>query len=171
MLTARGRRTIALGLIAGAGGRILGIPELFGLASAAIVVALVALIRLHLTRGTVTITARAVPPIVNAGEPAVLELTIEQSVTTGWISGPVTLLADHPPGPGPCQPPEIIVPRLARGERAEVSFELCTERRGAIEAGAYEAVSSDPLGLARRSLSVSRPARSSCCRGSSRSPR
>ena len=73
--------------------------------------------------------------------------------------GPRHSSADHPPGPGPCQPPEIIVPRLARGERAEVSFELCTERRGAIEAGAYEAVSSDPLGLARRSLSVSRPAR------------
>ncbi|MGA2804391.1 MAG: DUF58 domain-containing protein [Acidimicrobiales bacterium] len=159
MLTARGRRTITLGLIAGAAGRILGIPELFGLASASIVVALVALARLHLTRGTVTITARAIPPIVNAGEPAVLELTIEQSATTGWLSGPVTLLTDYSQGPGLCQPAEIIVPRLARGDRAQASFELSTERRGAVEAGAYEAVSSDALGLARRRLSVSRPAR------------
>ncbi|MGO9965579.1 MAG: DUF58 domain-containing protein [Acidimicrobiales bacterium] len=159
MLTARGRRTIALGLIAGAAGRILGIPELFGLASAAIVVALVALVRLHLTKGTVTITARAVPPIANAGGPAVIELTIEQGAATGWLAGPVTLLTDYSYGPVMCQPAEIIVPRLARGERAQVSFELSTERRGAVEAGAYEAVSSDPLGLARRRLSVSRPAR------------
>jgi uncharacterized protein (DUF58 family) len=159
MLTARGHRTITLGLIAGAAGRILGIPELFGLASAAIVVALVALVRLHLTRGTVAITARAVPPIVNAGEPAVVELTIEQSAPTGWLSGPVTLLTDHSQGPGLRQPAKIIVPRLARGDRAQVSFELSTARRGTVVAGAYEAVSSDPLGLARRRLSVSGPAR------------
>jgi uncharacterized protein (DUF58 family) len=157
MLTARGRWTIALGLLAGAAGRILGIPELFGLASAAIVVTLVALVRLHLTRGTVTITARAVPPIVNAGEPALLELMIERSAT-GWLSDPVTILTDYSQGRRLSQPAEIIAPRLARGDRAQVSFELSTGRRGAVEAGAYEAVSSDPLGLARRRLAVSQPA-------------
>jgi len=159
MLTARGRWTITLGLLAGAAGRILGIPELFGLATAAVLVALASLVRVRLPKGTVTVTARAVPPIVNAGEPAVVELTIEESATKGWLPGPVTLLADRSHGPVDSQPARIIVRRLARGGRAQASFELMTKRRGPLEAGAYEAVIPDPLGLARRSLSVSKPAR------------
>jgi uncharacterized protein (DUF58 family) len=159
MLSARGRRTIALGLIAGAAGRILGIPELFGLATAAVVVALAALVRVRLAKSTVTISARAVPPIVNAGEEAVLELTIEESASAGSLSSPVTLVTDRSQGAGLRQPAEIIVRRLRRGERAQASFGLPTERRGPVDAGAYEAVVSDPLGLARRRLSVSRPAR------------
>jgi phosphohistidine swiveling domain-containing protein len=58
MLTARGRRTIVLALIAGVIGRILGIPELFGLAAAAVIVALAALVRVRLAKGTVRVTAR-----------------------------------------------------------------------------------------------------------------
>ena len=46
-----------------------------------------------------------------------------------------------------------------RGDRAQATFGLLTERRGPVDAGAYEATISDPLGLARRRLSVSRPAR------------
>ena len=57
MLTARGRLTIALGLAVGAAGRVLGIPELFGLATAAVVVTLAALVRVRLTKVTVVVTA------------------------------------------------------------------------------------------------------------------
>jgi uncharacterized protein (DUF58 family) len=159
MLTARGRRTITLGLIAGAVGRILGIPELFGLATAVVVVALAALVRVRMTKGTVTVAARAVPPVVNAGEPAVFEVTIEESGLSGWRSAPIILLTDHSQGSGLRQPAKIIVQRLARGDRAQATFRLLTERRGPVDAGAYEATISDPLGLARRRLSVSRPAR------------
>ncbi len=159
MLTARGRRTITLGLIAGAAGRILGIPDLFGLATAVVVVVLAALVRVRMTKGTVTVAARAVPPVVNAGEPAVFELTIEESGLSGWRSAPIALLTDHSQGSGLRQPAKIIVQRLARGDRAQATFGLLTERRGPVDAGAYEATISDPLGLARRRLSVSRPAR------------
>ena len=49
--------------------------------------------------------------------------------------------------------------RLARGESAHASFELATNRRGVVEAGAYQAVIADALDLARRGLSVCQPAR------------
>jgi len=159
MLTARGRRTIALGLTAGVIGRILGIPELFGLSAAAVVVALAALVRVRLAKGSVAVTARAIPPIVNAGLPAVLELTIEDAGAAGSLSTPVILVTDVSQGPDPQQPARIVVPRLTRGDRAQVAFDLRTERRGLIDAGAYEAAIGDPLGLARRRLTTSRPAR------------
>jgi uncharacterized protein (DUF58 family) len=159
MLTARGRRTIALALIAGVIGRILGIAELFGLAAAAVVVALAALVRVRMAKGTVTVTARSVPPIVSAGQPAVLELTIEDSGVAGSLSTPVILVTDPGHAPGLRQPAKIVVPRLARGDRAQVSFALPTDRRGLVDAGGYEAAIGDPLGLARRRLSTSRPAR------------
>ena len=88
MLTARGRRTIALGLVAGASGRVLGIPELFGLATAVVVVTLAALFRVRLSKATVVVTARAIPPVVNTGEPALLELTIEDSGIAGMLATP-----------------------------------------------------------------------------------
>src|SRR5271169_4408434 len=154
MLTARGRRTIALGLTAGVVGRILGIPELFGLSAAAVVVALAALVRVRLAKGSVSVTARAIPPIVNAGLPAVLELTIEDAGAAGSLSTPVILVTDVSQGPDPRQPARIVVPRLTRGDRAQVAFDLHTERRGLIDAGAYEAAIGDPLGLARRRLTT-----------------
>jgi uncharacterized protein (DUF58 family) len=159
MLTARGRQTIALGLIAGVFGRILGIPELFGLAAAVVVVVLGALVSVRRAKGDVTVSARAVPPVVNAGEPALLELTIEERGVTGRFSTPIVLVLHDSQGQASCQPARIIVPRLGRGDRAHASFVLSTERRGPIDAGAYEAVVSDPLGLARRCLAVSRSAR------------
>ncbi|HLN06795.1 MAG TPA: DUF58 domain-containing protein [Acidimicrobiales bacterium] len=158
MLTARGRRTIALALIAGVIGRILGIPELFGLSAAAVVVALAALVRVRMVKGTVAVTARAMPPIVSVGQPALLELTIEESGVAGSLSTPVVLVTDISQGPSR-QPAKIVVPRLIRGDRAQVTFDLPTDRRGLIDAGAYEAAVGDPLGLARRHLSTSRPAR------------
>ncbi len=61
VLTQRGRRTVALGLFAGLLGRVLGIPGLFGLAAAAVVVAMAALVQVRLARRDVTVSARAVP--------------------------------------------------------------------------------------------------------------
>ena len=159
MLTARGRRTIVLALIAGVIGRILGIPELFGLAAAAVIVALAALVRVRLAKGTVRVTARALPPIVSAGQPAKLELAIEESGVAGSLSTPVVLVTDPGQALGLRQPAKIVVPRLTRGDRSQVTFALPTERRGLIDAGGYEAAIADPLGLARRRLSTSRPAR------------
>ena len=159
MLTSRGRRTIALALVGCVVGRILGVTELFGLAAAAVIMALAALLRVRMAKGTVTVTARAVPPIVSAGQPAVLELTIEASGIVGSLSAPVVLVTDPGRAPGLRQPAKIVVPRLTRGDRARVSFALPTERRGLVDAGGYEAAIADPLGLARRRLSTSRPAR------------
>src|SRR5271165_5152087 len=112
MLTPRGRRTIAMALVAGVIGRILGIPELFGLSAAAVVVTLAALVRVRMATGTVTVTASALPPVVNAGEPATLELTIEVPETSRSLSTPVMLVTEQSQGLGSDQPEKIIVPRL-----------------------------------------------------------
>ncbi len=159
MLTARGRRTIALGLVAGLLGRVLGVPELLGLAAATVVVVLAALVRVRIGKGAVTVSARAVPSVVEAGEPARVELTIEEAGDAGWLSSPVVLMAEDSQEPVVHQPAKIVVPRLGRGERARASFEIPTRRRGVIAAGAYKAVVTDPLGLARRRLSSSRAVR------------
>jgi uncharacterized protein (DUF58 family) len=159
VLTSRGRRTIALALTAGVVGRILGIAELFGLSAAAVILALAALVRVRMAKGTVTVVAHAVPPIVSAGQPAVLELSIEESGVAGSLSTPIILVTDPGHAPGLRQPAKIVVPRLTRGDRAQVSFALPTDRRGLVDSGGYEAAIGDPLGLARRRLSTSRPAR------------
>ncbi|MGA3353202.1 MAG: DUF58 domain-containing protein [Acidimicrobiales bacterium] len=156
MLTARGRWTIALGLVAGLAGRILGIPELFGLAAAAVVITLVSLVRVRMTRAEVTVRARAVPPVVAFGEAALLELSIEESSVAGSLASAVVLFADESASAYACQPEKIIVPRLSRGEWAGATFALSTHRRGVVEAGAYEAAVTDPLGLVRRPIATCR---------------
>ncbi|MGA3216902.1 MAG: DUF58 domain-containing protein [Acidimicrobiales bacterium] len=157
VLTVRGRWTIALGLVAGLAGRILGVPELFGLAVAALIIVMAALVWVRSANGAVTVGARAVPTVVNVSEPAFLELTIEESGDGGALSIPVVLVRDDSQVGGVEQPARIIVPRLGRGGRARASFELPTRRRGVIEAGAYQAALFDPLGLVRRPLAASRP--------------
>ena len=149
---------MALGLVAGLAGRILGVPELFGLAAAAVIVALAALVQVRLSKATVTLGARALPPVVDAGEPATLELTIEGSSVAGFLAAPVVLVTDRSQGSGLSQPAKVVIPRLARGERASARFALGTLRRGVIVAGGYEATLTDPLGLARRRLTSSRAA-------------
>ena len=156
MLTSRGRRTIALGLIAGLFGRLLGIPELFGLAAAAVVVTLAAVVRVRLTRRAITLSARAVPQIVSLGEAAHVEITVEEARAIGPFSTTVVLEADDSQSFGSRQPAEIAVPRVGPSGLAHATFELSTLRRGFVTAGAYEAVVTDQLGLARRSLGASR---------------
>jgi uncharacterized protein (DUF58 family) len=146
-------------LVAGLLGRVLGVPELLGLAAATVVVVLAALVRVRIGKGAVTVSARAVPSVVEAGEPARVELTIEEAGDAGWLSSPVVLMAEDSQEPVVHQPAKIVVPRLGRGERARASFEIPTRRRGVIAAGAYKAVVTDPLGLARRRLSSSRAVR------------
>ena len=159
MLTARGRRTIALALVVGLTGRILGIPELFGLAAAAVLITLAALLRVRMTRVAVKLSARGLPPVVAFGEPALIELTIEDLSTTRSLASEIVLLGDESAGSGFRQPEKIVVPRLCRGGRANAAFQLPTLRRGLLEAGAYQAAVTDPLGLARRPIATSRAAR------------
>jgi uncharacterized protein (DUF58 family) len=159
VLTTRGRRTVALGLLAGLAGRILAIPELFGLAAGAVVVALAALLQVKLSKAVLTVQATALPAIVDAGEPARLELAIEQSRAAGIFAASVVLCPDPDQGSAVTQPDRVVVARLSRGERALASFPLPTQRRGVFLAGAYEARLADPLGLASRKVTTSRAAR------------
>jgi uncharacterized protein (DUF58 family) len=144
--------------VAGLLGRILGIPELFGLAAAAVVVALAALVYVRVAKRSVTIGARAVPPVVEAGETVLIEVTIEEARSSGSPSTSIRLVADDTRHPPVHQPAGIAVPPLGRSGRARATFEIPTSRRGVVAAGAYEAVATDPLGLARQRLGAGRAA-------------
>jgi len=159
MLTARGRRTLAVAAAAAVCGRIFAIPELFGLAAAALVLVGAALGRVWLARGGASLEARAVPGIVSAGEPSLLEITVEESGVTGPPSASLTLEPDGPAVAGGEHPDRVTVPRLSPGSQAHVAFPLPTERRGVVESSGYEAFIGDVLGLARRPIARSRPAR------------
>ena len=155
MLTARGRRTIALALIAGLAGRILGLPELFGLAAAVVVVVLASLVQVRVAKGVVRVVARVVPPIVQVGDRALCELVVEEAGVTAFATA-LVLVAERSQDLTSNQPARVIVPRLGRGARAQAIFELSTRTRGVIKVGEYQAIVMDPLGLSQRGLSSSR---------------
>lgn len=158
MLTRRGTRALGFAALLALAGRVLGVPELFGLAAAVAAVVLAALARVRWARGGVSVSARAIPPIVTAGEPAIIEVEISESGLSGPPSQPIHLVprSDRGTSDGPQR---VLVPRLAPGERGRVSWHIPTGRRGIVDAGAYEAGIADPLGLALRQLGVSRSAR------------
>ena len=155
MLTARGRRTIALALIVGLAGRILGLPELFGLAAAVVVVVLASLVQVRVAKGVVRVVARVVPPIVQVGDRALCELVVEEAGVTAFATA-LVLVAERSQDLTSNQPARVIVPRLGRGARAQAIFELSTRTRGVIKVGEYQAIVMDPLGLSQRGLSSSR---------------
>lgn len=165
MLTSRGRRTLGGALAAAVCGRLFAVPELFGLAAAAVVLVVAALGRVWLARGGVQLLARAIPDIVDVGEPAVLEITVEESGVVGPPAASVVLVPDPAPHPkedvrvGGRRPDKIVVPRLAKGAQAHVELALPTDRRGVVESDGFDAFIVDTLGLARRPLAQCRPAR------------
>lgn len=158
MLTARGRLTIALGLLAGLAGRILGLPELFGLAAAAVLVACAAIVQVHAAAVRVAVTGRAVPEVVDAGDAARLDLVLEVSGRR-LLSSSLQLVSNPGQATGWRQPDRILLPDLRPGSCARIGFELPTDRRGVVEAGGYEVTLRDALGLAQRRLGTSAPAR------------
>ncbi len=128
-------------------GRILGVTELFGLAAAAGAVVAFGVTRVRSPRLRVALSAEVAPPVLSVGDPATLELSIENSGTVPTPTGRLHLV---PTGGG--DGPLVEVPRLVPGERATVSLRLPTGRRGRHEVAGFDAVLVDGLGTARRSL-------------------
>jgi uncharacterized protein (DUF58 family) len=124
-----------------AGGRLLGLPELFalGLVCAVLVVASVLLVgsaRLELEVG------RAVHPArVHVGTPTRVELTIRNLRATRT---PVLRLKDPVSG---TRGADLLVSPLGRSERTIAAYRLPTDRRGLITVGPLDVVVGDPFGL------------------------
>ena len=152
MLTRRGRSVLGLAVVLLLAGRILGVTELFGLAVAAAVVALVGIARVRAPQLRVQLSVRVLPQVIALGETATLELSIENAGSVPTPGGRLQLV---PLGNGPV----VEVPRLVPGERATISLRLPTERRGRHEVAGFDAVVVDALGTARRRLTGTGPSR------------
>lgn len=146
MLTRRGRAALVAFVVLLLAGRILGVTELFGIAVAIVVLVLLSVVRLRVSHIRAHLAARLSPEVIEAGQPTVLELFVENS---GIVPSPTNRLQLLPSGGGRHR---ILVPRLSPGERATVTIGLDSSRRGRHAIAGYDAVMTDGLGLASKRL-------------------
>ena len=149
MLTRRGKVVAAAALVMLVAGRLLGVTELFGLFAAMVALVLASVIRVRVPRVRAVLSHRMAPEQMTAGQPAVLELFVEN---TGLQPTPANRLQLLPREGGRHR---ILVPRLAPGERATVTIGLDTARRGPHRIHGYDVVVADGLGLATQRVTSS----------------
>src|SRR5688500_7468348 len=147
MLTRRGW-LLALGsLILSVAGRLLGLPELFALAAAAIVLTGGALVYVRLTRFQLEATRELRPPRVHAGSASRVELAVRN---LAFRRSPV--LAARDPFDGGRRWARLLLAPLGPGETARAAYRLPTDRRGVFDLGPLQLQLNDPFGLARTSI-------------------
>jgi uncharacterized protein (DUF58 family) len=127
-------------------GRILGVTELFGISMAILALVVASAVRVRISHVRTTVSARLSPEVIEATQPTVLELFVEN---TGLVQSPAARLQIVPSGGGRHR---ILVPRLAPGERATVTIGLDSSRRGRHGITGYDVVLTDGLGLATERL-------------------
>jgi uncharacterized protein (DUF58 family) len=142
VLTRRGKVAISAFFFLVVAGRILGVTELWGIATAIGVLVLVSFVRVRVSRVRASITSRLSPEVIEAGQPTVLELFVENTGLGPTPGGRLQLL---PSGGGRHR---IVVPRLAPSERATVTIGLDSTRRGRHGITGYDVILVDGLGLA-----------------------
>ncbi|MFP5376299.1 MAG: DUF58 domain-containing protein, partial [Acidimicrobiia bacterium] len=143
MLTRRGTMLLlGAGLLA-AGGRLLGIMELYMLAAAALALVGGAVAFVHLARFDLEATRELRPARVHAGGASRVELTVRNH---GPRRSPV--LAARDPFDGGRRSARFLVAPLAAGESARAAYRLPTERRGIFDLGPLQLDLEDPFGLA-----------------------
>jgi uncharacterized protein (DUF58 family) len=142
MLTRRGKAALTVGLVMLLAGRILGVTELFGISMAILALAVASVVRVRISHVRTSVSARLSPEVIEATQPTVLELFVEN---TGMSQTPGTRVQIVPTGGGRHR---VLIPRLAPGERAAVTIGLDTSLRGRHAITGYDVVLTDGLGLA-----------------------
>jgi uncharacterized protein (DUF58 family) len=127
-------------------GRVLGVTELFGIAAALLALVVVSVVRMRTSHVRAAVSSRLSPEVIEAGQPTVLELFVEN---TGLVPTPASRLQLVPTGGGRHR---ILIPRLAPGERATVTIGLDSSRRGRHGISGYDVLLTDGLGLASQRL-------------------
>jgi uncharacterized protein (DUF58 family) len=139
---------IAIGSIVLSGvGRVLGLDELFGLAAAALVLAVGAVLYVRLTRFQLEATRELRPPRVHAGTASRVELSVRNMA---FRRSPVLTARD--PFDGGRRWARLLLAPLAPGETARAAYRLPTERRGVFDLGPLDLQLNDPFGLAQTSI-------------------
>src|ERR1700678_3322552 len=146
MLTKRGKFAVAAGLVMLVVGRILGVTELFGIAMAILALVVTSAVRVRISHVRATVSARLSPEVIEATQPTVLEVFVENK---GLVQTPNARLQLVPRGGGRHR---VLIPRLAPGERATVTIGLDSSRRGRHGITGYDVVLTDGLGLATERL-------------------
>ena len=145
MLTRQGWLTAAGAAVLVAGGRILGVLELFVIGAAAGVLLIAAITAVLITRLRLAVARTVTPPRVYAGTPSRVELTIRNDGERGT---PVLRLFDPVTG---TRGADLLLSPLEPDVVNRAAYRLPTDRRGIIQIGPLEVVVTDPFGLASSS--------------------
>ena len=146
-LTQRGWMLGAGSLLLVAGGRLLGIVELFLLGAAAFFLVAAALVYVRFSRYRLEATRELRPPRVHAGSESRVELTVRNPG-----SGRSPVLAARDPFDGGRRWARFLLAPLDPGESARAAYRLPTEQRGVFDLGPLELELGDPFGLATTSM-------------------
>jgi len=149
MLTRRGWALAGGSVLILVTGRLLGIVELYVLATGGALLVAAAVV-LAVTRSFALDASRHLhPPRVHAGGDSRVELVIRNR---GRARTPVLALQDALGG-GPRRA-RFLLPPLGPGQEDRASYRLPTDRRGVFTIGPLEASVTDPFGLATRTTDV-----------------
>jgi uncharacterized protein (DUF58 family) len=140
---------VGIGAVAAlATGRLLGLPELYVLGTAALALVFVCMTLVWLSIPQISVHRTLRPPRVHAGTPSRVELAVRND---GHRLTPVLQL--HDPVTGTPGAALHLVP-LDAGAVTGAAYRLPTEHRGVVRIGPMAAGRSDPFGLASRTLDV-----------------
>jgi uncharacterized protein (DUF58 family) len=130
-------------------GRLFGWLEMYALGAG--ILALVGIAVLLVRLRSLSLTARRTvrPARLHVGESARVELAV---ANRGRITTPVLTLRDPVAGTVGAR---VRLAPLRPGKERQAAYRLPTSRRGVLSVGPLEAIRSDPLGLARRRLTIS----------------
>ncbi|HEY2813318.1 MAG TPA: DUF58 domain-containing protein [Acidimicrobiales bacterium] len=142
MLTRQGWLVTIGALVLIAGGRLLGVLELFVLGAAAAALVLFSVVGVWLARLRLDVERTVSPPRVYAGSPSRVELAVRND---GIRTTPVVRLFDPVTG---TRGADLLLGPLETGITARAAYRLPTDRRGIIEIGPLDIVVTDPFGVA-----------------------
>ena len=153
MLTRQGLVAVVAGIVAIVVGRLFAILELFIIGSALVVAVVFGLLYVALRTPVLSASRWAHPSMLSAGDAGTVDIDL---VHGGSLRSPRFLVEEtiRRPGDAPQVAPLGVEPLRARAQ-VRTGYELPTTRRGRIELGPLVAVVSDPLGVARRTRTVS----------------
>ena len=148
MLTLRGWLCLGFGGLTIVAGRLFGLPELYIIGSALLVLAIIGL-SVAVMRPLRLAVGRSVSPArVHVGSAGRVEL----AVRNGPTKSPVLRLVDHVAGTSGAQ---LLISGLKADEVLHTAYRLPTERRGLVDVGPAEFVANDPFGIAKRAFTAS----------------
>lgn len=154
MPTRRGWLLAGASVVLGVVGRLLGLVELYLLATAAAALVMAAVVWVRLGRCELSGTRTLQPPRVHVGQPCRVELTVRNQARRHS-----PLMGVRDPFDGGRLSARFLVAPLDPGELARAAYRLPSEHRGVFALGPLHLDQRDPFGLAASSVTAVHPTR------------